>query len=91
MALGRPWRPYAKVVYINSVMEQHIIAEGRNNWNKKENESTAFLRNMRVKDLAAMVDSRLPWIVQLDTQRLALYTKGIILEGWKLFSDIPNS
>lgn len=40
--LGRPWRPFAKVVYIECAMDEHIKAEGWNNWGKVDNEKTAF-------------------------------------------------
>lgn len=39
--LGRPWRPYAKTVYIDCVMGSHISPEGWHNWGV-EKEKTAF-------------------------------------------------
>lgn len=39
--LSRPWRPYAKAVYINCDMGKHIDPAGWHNWNRKENEKTA--------------------------------------------------
>jgi pectinesterase len=32
--LGRPWRPYAKVVYIDCWLGKHIRAEGWDNWRR---------------------------------------------------------
>lgn len=40
--LGRPWRPYAKVVYMNCELPDFIHAEGWNNWSKESNEQTAY-------------------------------------------------
>ena len=42
--LGRPWRPYAAVTYLNCEMGAHIKPEGWNNWGKAENEKTASYR-----------------------------------------------
>ena len=39
--LGRPWRPYAKTVYIDCTMGNHIAPEGWHNWGS-EKEKTAF-------------------------------------------------
>jgi pectinesterase len=38
--LGRPWRPYANVVFLNCNMGKHILPEGWNNWGNPENEKT---------------------------------------------------
>ena len=40
--LGRPWRPYAKTVYLNCFLDKHIKPEGWQNWDNPENEKTAF-------------------------------------------------
>lgn len=40
--LSRPWRPYAKAVYICCELGKHLLAEGWNNWGKKETEKTVF-------------------------------------------------
>lgn len=40
--LSRPWRPFAKAVYIRCEMGGHIRPEGWNNWGKKEAEKTVF-------------------------------------------------
>ena len=40
--LSRPWRPYAKAVFIRCDLGNHIMPEGWNNWGKKDNEKTAY-------------------------------------------------
>ena len=40
--LGRPWRPYAKTVFIECQLGKVIKDEGWHNWNKKDAEETAF-------------------------------------------------
>ena len=38
--LGRPWRPYAKTVFIECTMGKFINSEGWNNWGSTEKEKT---------------------------------------------------
>lgn len=40
--LGRPWRPYAKTVFVNCELGDHILKEGWHNWNKPDAEKTSF-------------------------------------------------
>lgn len=40
--LGRPWRNYAKVVFINCKLGSHILPEGWSNWDGTSNDQTAF-------------------------------------------------
>lgn len=40
--LGRPWRPFAKTVFIGCTMGKFINAEGWNNWGSTEKERTTF-------------------------------------------------
>src|SRR6185295_16288291 len=40
--LGRPWRPYSTVVYIECDLGRHIRAEGWDNWRNPANEKTAW-------------------------------------------------
>ncbi len=40
--LGRPWRPYSRVVYINTELPADLNPAGWNNWNNPANEQTAY-------------------------------------------------
>ena len=51
--LGRPWRPYARVVYIDTELPAEIRPEGWNNWGKTTNEQTAFFAEYRSAGLGA--------------------------------------
>jgi polygalacturonase/pectin methylesterase-like acyl-CoA thioesterase len=39
--LGRPWRPYASTVFLDTEMDRNVVAEGWNNWGNEANEKTA--------------------------------------------------
>ena len=40
--LGRPWRSYAKTIFVQCELGAHIRPEGWNNWNSAEKEQTVF-------------------------------------------------
>ena len=40
--LGRPWRPYARVILIDTTLDAQVDPAGWNNWGKAANESTAY-------------------------------------------------
>lgn len=68
--LGRPWRPYAKTVYVDCVMGGHIAPEGWNNWGK-EKEKTAFyaeVGSMDERGNAVDVSRRVPWVRQVQRE-----------------------
>ena len=48
--LGRPWRPYAKTVFIDCTLGRFIAPEGWHNWNNTENERTAFYGEYNSRD-----------------------------------------
>ncbi|MDE3251707.1 MAG: pectin esterase, partial [Bacteroidota bacterium] len=41
VSLGRPWRPYASVVYLYCYLGKHILPQGWDNWKNPANEKTA--------------------------------------------------
>jgi pectinesterase len=45
--LGRPWRAYARTVFLRCELPKQIAPEGWNNWGNPQNESTTFMRNLK--------------------------------------------
>ncbi len=85
VALGRPWRDYAKTVFVNCEMGSHILAEGWNNWGKPEAEKTAFYAEYNSKGPGAAPAKRARWSHQLTAAQAAEYTVEKILggaDGW---------
>ncbi|PTB97298.1 pectin esterase [Marivirga lumbricoides] len=71
--LGRPWRPFAKTVIINSELGSHIHAAGWHNWNKPEAESTSFYAEYNNTGVGAETSHRTSWSHQLkDDQEYQL-------------------
>ncbi|SIT94446.1 pectinesterase family protein [Pontibacter indicus] len=80
--LGRPWRPHAKTVFINSYLGPHIKPEGWHNWNKPEAEQTTFYAEYKSKGPGAKAGKRVKWSHQLSKKQLADYTLEKIFDGW---------
>lgn len=83
--LGRPWRPYAKVVFIHTKMDGHIKLEGWHNWGKKENETTAYYAEFGSKGAGFEPGKRVEWSKQLTADEVKHYTIKKILGNWKPF------
>lgn len=82
--LGRPWRPFAQVAFINCKMGDHIRPEGWDNWRNPENEKTARYAEFGSQTLDGKpldVSKRVPWAKQLTVEEAAQYTIPNILGG----------
>lgn len=81
--LGRPWRPYAKTVYIGCEMDSHIKPEGWNNWGKLDAEKTTFYAEYG--SIGSDAKSRAAWSHQLTKKEAETFTIKSILgarDGW---------
>ncbi len=84
--LGRPWRSYASVTYVNCEMGDHIKPAGWFNWNKAENESTARYAEYNSLGPGANPTKRVPWSRQLSKEEADKITIESVLGGtdkWK--------
>lgn len=63
--LGRPWRPYAKTIFINCELGEHITAEGWQAWSNKDNPSTTYYAEYGSKGKGAVKKGRIEWSHQL--------------------------
>ena len=82
--LGRPWRPYAKVVYIECWLGSHIRPDGWDNWRNPENEKTAYYAEYKSKGPGANSTTRVPWSHQLTNEEVKIYTKEQIFSRTSL-------
>lgn len=84
--LGRPWRPFAKTVFIDTEMGGHIVKEGWDPW-KGDNmfpgkEKTTFYAEYNSTGPGAHAGARVAWSKQLTAQEREQYTIENILSGW---------
>jgi pectinesterase len=80
--LGRPWRPYAKTVFINCYMDKHIKPEGWHNWNKPDAEKTAFYAEYKSHGPGANPSQRVGWAKILSDAEASEYIVERILGDW---------
>ena len=83
--LGRPWRIFAKTVFINCNMDKHIRTEGWENWSKPEAEKNAFYAEYNCKGEGFQPKKRVLWSHQLTKKEAEKYTTEDILKD-----SIPN-
>lgn len=77
--LSRPWRPYAKCVFIRCELGRHIRPEGWNNWGNPANEQTAYYAEYQSRGEGAKTDQRALWSHQLVN--ISHYDMKTILAG----------
>ncbi|MFY0481410.1 pectinesterase family protein [Flavobacterium sp. PLA-1-15] len=77
--LGRPWRIYAKTVFLNCDLGKHILPEGWHNWSKPEAEKSAFYGEFQSTGEGSNANSRVKWSHQLSKKEAKSYTKKNIL------------
>ncbi|WPO81661.1 pectinesterase family protein [Chryseobacterium sp. JJR-5R] len=84
--LGRPWRPYAKTVFINTEIGKHILPEGWNPWKGDkmfpDKEKTAYYAESGSKGDGGNISKRVSWSHQLTKKELKNYTIGKIFADW---------
>lgn len=81
-ALGRPWRPYAKVVYLYCDLGKMISDGGWDNWRNADNEKTAYYAEYKNTGPGYKPAKRVTWAHQLTDEEAKNYTPNIVLNGW---------
>jgi pectinesterase len=84
--LGRPWRGYSAVAFLNTEMAEIVRPEGWHNWNLPEREQTARYAEFQSTGPGAKPEARVPWAEQLTDEEAARFTIENVLsgtDGWK--------
>lgn len=76
--LGRPWRPFARTVFLRCQLGGHILPAGWHNWSKPDAERTAFYAEYRCTGPGADRGERVPWSHELSDEEASHYTTGEI-------------
>lgn len=88
--LGRPWRPYAKVVYINCGLGAQIMPIGWDYWRNEANKSTAYYAEYKNTGAGFKPAERVSWSHQLSDDEAKQYTLKNVLGGqdnWNPLKD----
>ena len=79
--LGRPWRKYAKVVFLNCSMGNFISPSGWSNWQGTDSDKTAYYAEYKNTGDGAMIKDRVSWSHQLSKEDADKYTLENIFAG----------
>ena len=82
VSLGRPWRPFASVTYINCYLDRHIFPAGWDNWRNAANEKTARYAEYKSYGPGANPGARARWSRQLTDEEVKSYTLKNVLGNW---------
>lgn len=82
VSLGRPWRPYAAVVYMRCYIGPHIKPEGWSNWNNTDNYKTSRYAEFRNYGPGADSVKRVAWTKQLTEEEAGTYDKKVFLSNF---------
>jgi pectinesterase len=72
--LGRPWKAFAKVVYINCEEGSHIKPEGWSDWSSASYDTSAYFAEYNCSGTGFKPTSRLAWTHQLSALEANEYT-----------------
>jgi pectinesterase len=81
--LGRPWRPYAKVVFLECELGNVINPQGWHKWNNTQNDMTAYYAEYHNTGAGADTHQRVNWSKILTSKDAKLYQTATILRDWK--------
>jgi pectinesterase len=79
--LGRPWRPYSRVVYVNTSLAADLHPAGWNNWGKASNEATAYYAESNSTGPGANPAARVSWSHQLTSAEAKQFLPANFLRG----------
>jgi pectinesterase len=77
--LGRPWRNFAKVAFLNCDMGAFVLPEGWHNWSKPDSEKLTFFAEYGNTGAGSMAGKRVVWSHQLTREEVQKFTKEAIL------------
>jgi pectinesterase len=83
--LGRPWRAYGGVIFLNTEMSRVIRPVGWHNWNQPEREKTSRFAEFGSSGPGADPSARVPWAKALSAAEAAQITVQRVLggaDGW---------
>ena len=84
--LGRPWRAYASVTFLNTRMSGVVRPVGWQNWGRPEREKTARYAEFNSTGPGTDPSARAPWSRALTAAEAGGITAGRVLggqDGWK--------
>jgi pectinesterase len=88
--LGRPWRGFAAVTFLNCEMSDNVRPEGWDNWKLPEREKTARYAEYGSTGPGANADARVKWARQLTADEAAAISPEKVLGGADGWNPTPK-
>jgi pectinesterase len=79
--LGRPWRGYAQVVFLESDMSAVVRPEGWHNWDQPDRERTTRYAESGNRGPGADVTARVAWARRLTVAGASAFARDRVLSG----------
>jgi pectinesterase len=83
--LGRPWRDFAQVTFLDMEMSDVVRPEGWHNWDRPEREKSARYAEFGSVGPGASLRTRVPWAKRLSAAEAQKHSIGSVLggaDGW---------
>ena len=80
--LGRPWRPYSSVTFLDTALPSAINPQGWVNWNTPSASTTARYAEWKSTGPGASPATRVAWSRQLNDAQAQTLTLAQVLGGW---------
>ncbi|KAL3701427.1 hypothetical protein R1sor_019449 [Riccia sorocarpa] len=90
MHLGRPWAPYARVVFAYSYIDCCIVPAGWNNWDNAENEKTACYYEYRCFGPGSDMKKRVPWARTLRPEEADHYMSTSFIDSQRTWINMQK-
>jgi pectinesterase len=81
ISLGRPWRPYSRVVYIHTELPADVIPAGWNLWGRSSETPQAYYAEYQSTGPSANPSARVAWSHQLTARQAAQFMPRVFLAG----------
>jgi pectinesterase len=81
VSLGRPWRPYARVVYLNTEMDGGITPGGFTLWRTGDSPDTMFYAEYKSSGAGGSAAQRERWVKQLSPSEAKSFEPRQFLRG----------
>jgi pectinesterase len=81
ISLGRPWRPFSRVVYINTELPPNVIPQGWNAWGRTTDTPQAWYAEFKSTGPGANPSARVSWSHQLTAAEATQFKPRVFLAG----------
>ncbi len=89
--LGRPWRPYSRVIFMNTELPPDLDPAGWSAWTRNDPTPQAFYAEFHNTGPGAATTQRTPWSHQLSEKEAAAFTPAIFLSGTDHWNPVAEA